>query len=176
MSSKRVKYINQFFPINSYSFDSGNNVINVVANGHSLFTGTRVFLASGNRYEAYEKIATKTSANTFSVPSTSNISYLDNYYINGYLPGQTGTKEAQTLPRATGTETIVQSYVSGAGGASYTIDVSLDNSHWIPAGTITHATTDANTGYITISPGWAYMRANVVSIGANTNLVIMTGE
>ena len=97
-------------------------------------------------------------------------------YVNGYLSGQTGDKEEQTLPRATGTDSIIQSYVNGTAGASYTIQVSLDANHWINANTITHGTDNGNTTYATIKPGWAYMRANVASIGANTNLVIMTGE
>lgn len=176
MSTQRVRYIKQFFPIETYSFDSGNNKITVVSNNHTLFTGTKLYLASGTRYETYPKVATVISSNTFTVTSTSNIPYLDSFYVNGFLPGQTGAKPEHTLPRATGTETIVQSYVDGAGGAAYTVDVSLDTSHWITISTITHASVSGNTGYVTISPGWAYMRANVTAVGANTNLVIMTCE
>lgn len=174
MSISRVKYIKQYFPVLSYTFSSGST--EVTANNHLLFTGIPVSLTSDKQYFAYNSYATVTSGNTFTIPSTEYIHNITHFSINGYVSGQSGEMEAQTLPRATGTETIVQSYVNGAGGASYKIDVSLDKEHWINMGTISHATVSGNTAYMTLSPGWAYMRANVVSIGANTNLVIMTGE
>lgn len=176
MSVSRVKYIKQFYPISSYIFDEANSSIVVTANNHVLYANADVYLASGTQYAAYKTKVISNTVNTFTVSATSNQSYLTDYYINGYVTGQTGAKEPQTLPRATGTETIIQSYVTGTGGASYSIDVSLDNSHWITTANVTHTTTNNDTGFITISPGWAYMRANINSIGANTNLVIMTGE
>ena len=177
MSISRVKYQKQFFPITSYTIN--NNVISVIANNHVLFTGIPVFLTSNKDYYALSGTANVTSSNTFTVtaPFVGTLeNNLTHYCINGYVTGQTGNKEAQTLPRATGTDTIVQSYVIGTGAAEYNMEVSLDTSHWILAANVVHTTTSGDTGFITIKPGWAYMRANVVSIGANTNLVIMTGE
>jgi hypothetical protein len=176
MSVSRVKYIKQFFPIQAYTFDAANNQLVITSNNHLLYANANINLTSGIQYEAYSaKVVSKTT-NTFIVSATANLAYLTNYYVNGYVTGQTGAKEPQTLPRATGTETIIQSYIDGSGGASYSIDVSLDNSHWITLGSITHGSSDGNTAFATISPGWAYMRANLSSVGANTNLVIMTGE
>lgn len=174
MSVSRVKYLKQYFPITSYSFDSGISTIS--ANNHLLFTGIPVSLTSDKQYFSYNSFATVISANSFSVPSSEYIHNLTHFCINGYVSGQTGRMEPQTIPRATGTETIVQSYVNGTGGATYNVDVSLDKDHWISLGSIVHGSQSGNTAYLTISPGWAYMRANVASIGANTNLVIMTGE
>lgn len=174
MSVSRVRYLKQFFPVVSFTYT--NNVITVVANNHGLFTGVDVTLTSGASYDAYTAKATVTSANTFTVQCNKHMQGIDNYCINGFLSSQTGEKPAHTLPRATGTDTIVQSYVNGTGGASYKIDVSLDSQHWITTNTVTHGTDSGNTTYITLKPGWAYMRPNVTSIGANTNLVIMSGE
>ena len=172
MSVSRVKYIKQFFVVSSTSYNSGT--ITAIANNHGLFTGIPVSLTSDKNYAVINGNATVTSANTFTIASNIEPQFVTHFSINGYLT--TGEKEAQTLPRATGTETIVQSYVNGTGGATYKLDVSLDKEHWINLQTVTHSSTSGNTNYITISPGWAYMRANVASIGANTNLVIMTGE
>lgn len=176
MSVSRVKYIKQFFPIKSYSFDSGNNVINVVANSHNLFSNVTVSLSSDINYGSYTGVATVVDANNFSVQCSQNLQGLTNFYVFGYLSGQTGNQSEQTLPRATGTDTIIQSYVNGTGGAAYKIDVSLDAVHWINSNTQSHSTTSGNTVFSTIKPGWAYYRANVTSLGANTNLVFMTGE
>lgn len=174
MSVSRIKYIKQYFPIENYEYSSGN--IEVTSNNHLLFTGVPVSLTSDKQYSAYNSIAQVNSDSIFSIPSSEYIHNLTHYSVTGYLSGQSGVMESQTLPRATGTETIVQSYVNGEGGATYAIDVSLDKSHWINLVTIVHGSDSGNTAYLTISPGWAYYRANVASIGANTNLVIMSGE
>lgn len=176
MSVSRIKYIKQFFPIQSYVFDSANSQIVITSNNHILYANANINLTSGIQYEAYSAKVVSNTTNTFTVAATANLAYLTNYYVNGYVTGQTGGKDPQTLPRATGTDTVVQSYVDGTGGASYSIEVSLDNSHWIDFASISHATSDGNTQHAFISPGWAYMRANLSSIGANTNLVIMTAE
>ena len=176
MSSSRVRYTKQFIKINSYSYDTTNKVYNITANNHNLFTGVPIYLSSDQYYTSYLTSAVVTSSNTFTANCVDSIQSLTHVYVNGYLSGQTGEKEQQTLPRSTGTDTVIQSYVNGTGGAVYNIQVSLDASHWITTNTITHGTNSGNTTYTTIKSGWAYMRANVTSIGANTNLVLMTGE
>lgn len=176
MSSSRVKYIKSFFPIQGYTFDSANNTIIVTANNHLLYANADVYLASGTQYAAYKAKVTSNTANTFTVSATANLAYLTDYYVNGFVTGQSGPQTEQTLPRGTGCDTVVQSYVSGTGGATYSIDLSLDKEHWITHSTTTHGTSDGNTAFISIAPGWAYMRANVSTIGANTNLVIMSAE
>jgi hypothetical protein len=98
------------------------------------------------------------------------------YQVKGYLPGQTGPQEAQAMQRGMNTDAIVQSYVTGTGGAAYTLEVSLDNSHFINAVSFTHSTTSGDTGFVAISPGWTHVRANVISVGANTLLTIMSGN
>ena len=172
MSVSRVKYPKQFSSVVSTTFNSGT--VTVTANNHGLFTGIPVALTSDKNYAVINGFATVTSANTFTIANFTNPQDVTHFAIKGYLT--TGEKEAQTLPRATGTETIVQSYVNGAGGATYKLDVSLDSEHWVNLQTISHASVSGNTSYVTISPGWAYYRANVTTIGANTNLVIMSGE
>ena len=172
MSVSRVKYSKQFFTVSSVSYNSGT--VTVTANNHGLFTGIPVSLTSDTNYSVINGNATVTSANTFTIASNISPQFVTHFSISGHLT--TGEKEAQTLPRATGTETIVQSYVSGSGGATYKLDVSLDKEHWINLQTVTHGSTSGNTTYVSISPGWAYMRANVTVLGANTNLVIMSGE
>ncbi len=175
MSLSRIKYIKQFYQIASYTF-TNNNINIVTVNDHNLYTGIEVNLSSDRNYSSYKGIANVTSANTFSVPSNNNIELLTNYYVKGYYTGQSGTQSAETLPRATGTQLIIQSYVSGNGAANVIIETSLDASHWIPAGYINHTNINDDTGFLSISPGWAYMRANIVSLGANTNLVLIIGE
>lgn len=181
MSTQRVKTIKQYFPIESYSFDSANSIATIVANTaytNLLFANLNIYLSSTTQYTNYKTSVKTVVGNTFTatVETAQYIQNLSHFGVDGYLPSQTGSQAEQTLPRGTGTETIVQSYVSGTGGASYIIDVSLDKTHWIPAANVVHSSVNNDTGFVTISPGWAYYRANLTSVGANTNLVIMSGE
>lgn len=174
MSSQRVRYIKQFFPIDSYTNDSINGEIDVVANNHHLFSGATVYLTSDKDYTNFKGVANVTSSNTFSVGCYLNQNTLTHYCVDGYLETQTGDKAAHSLPRAVGVDAIVQGYTTGVNGATLRVDVSLDDTHWIYANTL--VLTSNSTGFIKIPAGWAYMRPNVVSIGANTNLTVMTGD
>lgn len=181
MATTRVKYHKQYFPIKSYTFDSANSVATIVANTaytNLLYANLAIYLASSSQYTDYKTSVGTVSGNTFtaSVATAQYIQNLSHFGVDGYLPGQTGGQAEQTIPRGTGAETVIQSYVSGTGGASYIIELSLNKTHWIASANVSHSNTNNNTGFITVSPGWAYYRANINSIGANTNLVIMSGE
>lgn len=181
MSSQRVRKPKQFFPIESYSYDSANSIATIVANTaftDLLYANASIYLDSQIRQESYKSSVKTISGNTFtaSVPVNQYIQTLTHFSVDGYLPGQTGGQVSHTLPRGTGCDTVIQSYVSGSGGASYSIELSLDTEHWISFASVSHGTNDGNTSAVFIAPGWAYMRANLSSVGANTNLVLMTSE
>lgn len=170
MSVSRVKYIKEYNPIVSYTYSSGT--VSVTANNHGLFTGIPVSLTSDIHYSAVNGLANVTSANTFTVESYIHPQDLTHFSINGYI--STGVKEAQTLPRGRGIDSVLQSYTNGSGGATVSIDVSLDTENWISLGSMT--VTSTNSAYIFVSPSWAYYRANVSTLAANTNLVLMSSE
>lgn len=177
MSLSRVKYAKQYYPVQSYTYDTANGTVTIVTpTSHNLWSNLYVSLVSNITYAACYGTANVISANTFIVQYSNYIDGLTNYEINGYLPGTTGGQTEQTLPRGTGTDTIIQSYVNGSNGASYIVEVSLDKTHWIATANVTHANVDQDTAFITIKPGWAYYRANVSAIGNNTNLVLLSGE
>ena len=77
-----------------------------------------------------------------------------------------------SLPRSTGAAAVVQSFVTGTGGAAYALDVSLDGVHWTSLASITHAGTTDDTQSATIAPNWAYGSVNITSIGASTKLTV----
>lgn len=181
MATTRVKKPKQYFPIESYSYDLANSNVTIVANTaytNLLFANVSIYLASATQYTDYKTSVRTVSGNTFtaSVATAQYIQNLSHFGVDGYLPGQTGGQTEHTLPRGTGCDTVVQSYVDGTGGASFEIQLSLDKEHWIYFSDISHSNTDGNTSAIFIAPGWAYMRANLISVGANTNLVIMSSE
>lgn len=177
MSTPRVKYMKQFFPIASYSQNDALKQVSVTANGHILFAGLPITLTAGKSYDATRAIVFSTAANTFIANCNTTIpEQLDSYVVDGYLTGQVGGQSEFSIPRGTGAPAVVQSFVRGTGGATYNLEASLDSSHWISLANVSHATVTNNTAYNTVTAGFAFVRANVVSIGANTNLVIMLAE
>ena len=174
MSASRTKYITQEFPIANATWN--NNVYTAnTSSAHSLFANVEITLLGSN--QTHTAPVTVLANNQFRVAM--NRDKADNYssyLVKGYLPGQTGPRETQAMQRGMATDAIVQSYVTGTGGAAYTLEVSLDNQHFINAASFSHTTTSGDTGFVTISPGWTHYRANVASVGANTLLTIICGN
>lgn len=185
MSTARVRFLNQKINISQTSWSEQTKTLTLTCGSpHNLYTGATVIVASTLTLDQYNtpKAVTVVSPTVFTVNFT-GVEYNQFQYdiypyavVNGFLPGQTGGIGQYTLPRQTGNSAIIQSYVTGTGGASYSIEVSLDGVHWISAATISHSTTNNDTGFVTVQPGWAYIRPNIASIGANTTLSIITGQ
>jgi len=174
MSASRIKYFTQSGTIVSATWSNDVFTANTAVN-HLLFNGVNVQLSGQSR--TYDGPVTVLANNQFSVPVTrDNLDNFSSYTVKGYLPGQTGPQNVQSMQRGMNTDAIVQSYVTGTGGAAYTLEVSLDNEHFINAVSFVHTTTSGDTGFVAVSPGWTHLRANVASIGANTLLTIMSGN
>lgn len=177
MSASRIKYTTQQFPIINQVLDVANNkVILTTDQLHYLYNGAIVKIFSENGEEIFDTSVTVSGNTSFTIEKIPTRNRYIFYHVLGYLPGQTGSKSPEALQRGMATPAIIQSYVTGTGGASYNIEVSLDNSHWINAASFSHTTTSGDTGFVTVTPGWTYYRANVVSIGANTTLTLMSGN
>ena len=176
MSSSKTHKLRQIFSVQSFSW-TGDNLTIVTAQPHLLYNGITV--TAHNIDAAYDSVkgaVTVVNATTFTIAGTFTKGNFYQYQVDGFLPGQTGGIGSYSLPRSLAYPVIVQSYVKGTGGAAYKVEVSMDSEHWIEAATVTHTTTTDDTGFVTIQPGWAYMRPNITSIGVNTNLVIIRGE
>lgn len=176
MNTGRVKYITQDKQVRNHSWDNTKLVINTTEN-HGLYNNVTVSLLNIEHNEYVTGLANIISSNSFSIiPDKTLPGRYVLYRINGYLPGQTGPQSAQPIPRGLGTDAIIQSYVTGSNGANYKVEVSLDTEHWVNVASITHTSTTGDTGFITITPGWSHFRANVVAVGNNTLLTVMTGQ
>ena len=145
------------------------------ASNHNLVSNDviKLLAASGNIQNTNHTV-TVTGANTFTTPSTDAFySLVGLVEIPFFRTGITG-RQIFTSPHSTGTDAVIQSYVSGTGGAVYTIDQSLDGIHWTPSGiTVTHGTSDQDTQGNALTGNWAYLAANITSIGAATALTVM---
>lgn len=177
MSTTKTHKLRQIFSVKSFSW-AGDNLTIVTNTPHLLFNGVTV--AAHNidaAYDSVKGIVTVIDSTTFTITGKFTRGSFYQYQVDGFLPGQTGGVGSYSLPRALAYPLVVQSYVSGTGGATVALDLSLDGIHWVSSGsTLTNTTVDQNTQFATIAPGWAYIRPNITTIGANTLLTIITGE
>lgn len=173
MSASRVKTVGQSFSIRTSSWSSNELTITTATN-HLLYANTPVQIPT--TMGTISAPANVLSANTFKITCDRLNQAPIEYVVPGFVTGQTGGQAKQSIQRGMSTQCVIQSFVTGTGGAQYNIDLSLDGDHWIQVGNVTHTTANNDTGYFVISPGWTYFRPNVVSIGANTLLSLIVGN
>jgi hypothetical protein len=174
MSTSRVKTISTVL---DYTASWTANVLTVTTTTpHFLVTGDLVKITSANvPSELIGASVTVTSTTAFTVAVTAMYSQFlsGNVTVPFFRTGQTG-RQIFTTPRSTASANVIQSFVTGAGGAVYTIDYSLDGVHWTASGTtITHVTTTNDTQSATIAATWVYAAINITSIGAATSLTVL---
>lgn len=142
---------------------------------HNLITGDLVtIIPSSGAIEPLSKVAiTVTSATEFTIATTNKFHYLRGLVEYDYFrTGVTG-RQVFTMSRSTGASAVIQSFVTGTGGAVYDVEVSLDGVHWVNLSTVTHSMVDGESKFTTIEPAWAYLAINITSIGASTKLEVL---
>lgn len=176
MGAQRHRVIKQEFAIASYSWNSNTLTINTTGN-HLLFNGVNVTVYGENTY-VISGTCTVANSTSFSIATTRVNDTFTKYSVESFLPTQTGTPDRTkySIARGSDADFVIQSFVTGTGGASYNVDVSLDGIHWIPTANIVHSTANNDTTYLVISPGWLYFRPYLNSVGANTLLTIISGS
>jgi len=158
----------------AYTATYANGVLSVTtAATHYLATGDKVSLTDGQgRTEAGFPI-TVTGAATFTIQARLE-SFLSGIVVADVF--RTGSLGRQILSNsrssANGAAAVIQSFVTGTGAASYTIDASLDGVHWTNIATITHAAITNDTQAGSVAPAWAFISINITAIGAATSLEV----
>lgn len=151
------------------------NTLTVTTTGnHYLVTGDVVDIFAGHgAFTIINAAVTVVDADTFTVATSDAFSFMDGkVQIDLFRTGQTG-RFVITSPRSVGNSAVIQSFVTGTGGATYNIDASLDGVHWTNIATVTHAGTTGDTQFAQIAPMWAYVSIDITAIGADTSLVAM---
>ena len=180
MSSRKVKSFTRNLLIKTATYtDSTKLTLIETELTHYLVTGDLVTLRFPNFPQILLNVEiNRTSATAFTIvtPQDYQLNSGTNLEVGYYSHDMTGGQEALTLSSSTALVAVIQSHVSGTGGAVYVVEGSLDNIHWSgDAVVITHLGVDQNTQAITIAPSWAYVRINITSIGASTKLYLNLG-
>lgn len=178
-STQRVKTLKTEIQFLFDSWASNNLTIKTVA-AHNLSTGDLVTLKFDESPQVVSSVSVTTSGSTGLI-----IPYTNEYalpYKGGqveipyFLTGQTGIVSVFTMPRTNTGNPVVQSYVTGVNGASYTLQGSLDGIHWTNIASVTHGTTSGDTQYTSVTENWVYGAINVTSIGSATTLTVMVSS
>lgn len=174
MSTRRVKRTGRTHKVLSSIYSGGVTTITLDAT-HYLTTGDLVTILFKNAPCVLTDVAvTVTAANAFSVPTPMDYRIQEDgeVKIYFYATGQTGGMQPISMANTTGSPCVLQTFVKGTGGATYTIEGSLDGIHWTldGAGTITHTGVTDHTQAAIIAPAWLWIRINPSVIGAATKL------
>lgn len=177
MSSTRVKKIS--FVLDAAITWAANTLTVVTTANHNLVTGDKVSIHVQNvPQEIVDAVVTVTNATTFTIvaPAQWKDVAVPQATFNGkvtvaiFNAGVTG-RFVFTAPRSISAAAVIQSFITGTGGAGYTVDGSLDGVHWTNIATVTHVSNDVQSAQV--APAWAYLSINITSIGASTSLVVM---
>lgn len=175
MATTRFQYLDQIFPIESFVWDGTGLVCTIT--GHKLING--VVAKAINTVSAYDSVTGVVQVidvNSFRIVAAPVLGSFSEVKVNCYLPTQTGISKTYTIKKGEGSETVVQAYVVGTGGATFDVHLSLDGVGWTNAATVTLDTVNMDTGGFTFTAGWGYIRLNITSLGANTQLVVAIGD
>jgi len=179
MSNQRALKIVRTLP---YTATYLNGVLTVTTQtAHYLLSNDNISL-HGYRSQAVMSIANKPVTVVNATSFTIDYLFTDESHALEFLKGIMETSVFRagvtgrfsfSLGKTTGSPIVIQSFVIGTGGASYTLDVSLDNEHWTNVATVTHIGTTGDTQSAQIAPVWVYGSIDITSIGAATSLTIL---
>ena len=175
MALTRLQNIEQRFTATSFSWDATGLLLTITS--HKFIAGITVTVPNiDSAYDSITGVIQVVDANTIRVVSDPVLGRFAEVIVRGFLPGQTGYTDVYSIRKGEGSETVLQSWVTGTGGAAYNVELSMDGTHWINSATVTHTTVSGDTGGFTFTAGWAYIRFNITSLGASTILSIILGD
>jgi hypothetical protein len=175
MANTRFQYLDQSFTITSFAWDGTGLVCTL--NGHKLINGVVArAINTSSSYDSVTGTVQVINVNSFRIVSAPVLGSFNEVRVNCWLPTQTGVTKTYSLKKGEGSETVVQAYVIGTGGAVFDVQFSLDGVGWTTASTVTLTTVNLNAGGFTFTAGWGYIRLNITSIGTNTQLIVVIGD
>lgn len=151
-----------------------NGILSVTTSAtHYLATGDKVSLTDnqGRTESGFPIIVTGATTFTVQASLASFLSGIATFDV--FRTGVLGRQIMSTArSSANGASAVIQSFVTGTGAASYTIDASLDGVHWTNIATITHGAITGDTQAGSVAPAWAFISINITAIGAATALEV----
>ena len=173
MALTRIQYLERRLPIESFVWDSTGLVVTIT--GHKITNGFTVTAPNlHSSYNSVSGIVEVIGVNSFRIVADEVLGSFTEVIVRGFT--NTGLTPSYSIRKGEGAETVVQSWVTGTGGCTFTVQFSMDGLHWIDSVNITHTTINNDTGGFTFTAGWAYMRLNITTLGANTILTVIVGD
>lgn len=173
MSTRKVRRVTQSL---GYVATWATGVLTVTTEAsHNLKTGDVVtFLFNNSPQELANVAVTVTDVDEFTIP-LANTGMVQNYGIISipyFSAGQTGVVATFSIAKSIEVPTIVQMTAQGAGGAALVLSVSNDGIGWVEVATVTLASSNLATDFVSIAPNWSQAKLTATSIGAATNVVV----
>jgi len=175
MANTRFQYLGQTFPIESFVWDGTGLVCTITA--HKLINGvTAKAINTSSSYDSVTGTVQVIGVNSFRIVGAPVLGSFKEVSVNCWLPTQTGITKSYSLRKGEGSESVVQAYVIGTGGATVTPQVSMDGVGWIPLTALTCTTTTLDSKHLAFTTGWCFIRLSITALGANTQLIVVVGD
>jgi len=171
MSSTRVRKLKQ---VVDFTAVWSANVLTVTTAAIVLVTGDVVTLVSSDSPQFLTGSVTVTNGTTFTMaaPKQYENFLIGKLTIDFFRTGFTGNVWF-SAPISTGLPGVIQSVVTGTGGATTVINASLNGVNYGTAlATLTNTTATGNSQNTTITANWPFLCASISVIGAATKLEI----
>lgn len=172
MSTQKVRKLTRTL---SYTATWATNVLTVTTPTHYLKNGDLVsFQFNDAPQELVNAAVTVTGTTTFTIALTDpgKVAASGNIVVSYFSVGQTGDQSTFSIDKTMDAPTVIQFTAHGTGGAVIVLSVSNDESGWISIATITLASSDLATDFVSIAPLWAKAKLTITSIGASTTVVV----
>lgn len=173
MSTRKVKKITRLL---DYVATWALGVLTVTTSvAHNLKTGDLVSLMFADApQEIVNSAITVTGASEFTiaVASAGGVQSYGKVEVPYFSAGQTGQVASFSITKSMEVPTIVQMTAQGAGGAVLVLNVSNDDLGWVEIATVTLASSNLATDFVSIAPNWSKAKLSATSIGADTNIVV----
>lgn len=171
MSSSKVRKLGQVL---DFTAVWATDVLTVTTLATQLVTGDIVTLVSDQSPQILKGAVTVTNGTTFTMaaPKMYEGFLRGKVNIDFFRTGFTGNVWF-TSPNSSGLAGVIQSVVTGTGGATTAINGSLNGVNFGTAlATLTNTTVTGNSQSTTIAANWAWLAASISVIGAATKLEI----
>lgn len=171
----RIISIQREIKIVSASWAADEWTLTTAANHYLVPTDTLTFIDPYNPQHYNVTLAASTAGTTIKFASTDRkIKFPEKVFTDIFRTGLTGGQDKFTFSFGQPPSAIIQSYVTGTGGAVFDVEASMTGQHWQSIATVTLAASSHE--FVKITDPWAYGRLKITSIDAATTLKAVMGS
>ena len=173
MGTQKVKKLNRVL---NYVATWATGILTVTTDAaHYLKSTDKVNLVFNNSpCELNQAVVTVTTPSEFTieVAGPHEVQMLGKVIIDYFSDAQTGEVSRFSIAKTMDAPSVIQFTTHGAGGAVFVLSVSNDGEGWVEIATVTLASSNLASEFVSIAPQWTQAKLSATSIGADTTVTV----